>query len=174
MDHLDRGTLKLDELSAMVLDEADEMLRMGFIDDVETIMAKTPAERQTALFSATMPEQIRRITKRYMRDPQEIKIASKTTTMENIEQKCWIVSGTNKLDALVRILETDDFGGIIIFARTKTATTELAEKLEARGYAAAALNGDMNQQLRERTVQRLKDAKLDILLQPMLRLAAWT
>jgi len=164
MDHLDRGTLKLDELRAMVLDEADEMLRMGFIDDVETIMAKTPPERQTALFSATMPEQIRRITKRYMRDPQEVKIASKTTTMENIEQKCWIVSGTNKLDALVRILETEDFGGIIIFARTKTATTELAEKLEARGYAAAALNGDMNQQLRERTVQRLKDAKLDILV----------
>lgn len=164
MDHLDRGTLKLDELQAMVLDEADEMLRMGFIDDVETIMAKTPATRQTALFSATMPEQIRRITKRYMREPQEVKIASKTTTMENIEQKCWIVSGTNKLDALVRILETDEFGGIIIFARTKTATTELAEKLEARGYAAAALNGDMNQQLRERTVQRLKDAKLDILV----------
>ncbi|WP_290699083.1 DEAD/DEAH box helicase [Amphritea sp.] len=164
MDHLDRGTLKIDELKAMVLDEADEMLRMGFIDDVETIMAKTPATRQTALFSATMPEQIRRITKRYMREPTEVKIASKTTTMENIDQKCWIVSGTNKLDALVRILETDDFGGIIIFARTKTATTELAEKLEARGYAAAALNGDMNQQLRERTVQRLKDAKLDILV----------
>ena len=164
MDHLDRGTLKIDELKAMVLDEADEMLRMGFIDDVETIMAKTPASRQTALFSATMPEQIRRITKRYMREPTEVKIASKTTTMENIDQKCWIVSGTNKLDALVRILETDDFGGIIIFARTKTATTELAEKLEARGYAAAALNGDMNQQLRERTVQRLKDAKLDILV----------
>ncbi|UTW04763.1 DEAD/DEAH box helicase [Amphritea atlantica] len=164
MDHLDRGTLILDELKAMVLDEADEMLRMGFIDDVETIMAKTPAERQTALFSATMPEQIRRITKRYMRDPQEIKIASKTTTMENIDQRCWIVSGVNKLDALVRILETEDCGGIIIFARTKTATTEIAEKLEARGYAAAALNGDMNQQLRERTVQRLKDAKLDILV----------
>ncbi|WP_432473103.1 DEAD/DEAH box helicase [Amphritea sp. HPY] len=164
MDHLNRGTLVLDELKAMVLDEADEMLRMGFIDDVETIMAKTPSERQTALFSATMPEQIRRITKRYMRDPQEVKIASKTTTMENIEQKCWIVSGTNKLDALVRILETEDFGGIIIFARTKTATTELAEKLEARGYAAAALNGDMNQQLRERTVQRLKNAQLDILV----------
>ena len=164
MDHLDRGTLKIDELKAMVLDEADEMLRMGFIDDVETIMAKTPASRQTALFSATMPEQIRRITKRYMREPTEVKIASKTTTMENIDQKCWIVSGTNKLDALVRILETDEFGGIIIFARTKTATTELAEKLEARGYAAAALNGDMNQQLRERTVQRLKDAKLDILV----------
>ena len=164
MDHLDRGTLKLDNLKAMVLDEADEMLRMGFIDDVETIMAKTPADRQTALFSATMPEQIRRITKRYMRDPQEVKIAAKTTTMENIEQKCWIVSGVNKLDALARILETDEYGGVIIFARTKTATTELAEKLEARGYAAAALNGDMNQQLRERTVQRLKDAKLDILV----------
>ncbi len=164
MDHLDKGTLQLDELKAMVLDEADEMLRMGFIDDVETIMSKTPETRQTALFSATMPEQIRRITKRYMREPQEVKIASKTTTMENIEQKCWIVSGVNKLDALVRILETDEFGGIIIFARTKTATTELAEKLEARGYSAAALNGDMNQQLRERTVQRLKDAKLDILV----------
>ncbi len=164
MDHLNRGTLDLTELKAMVLDEADEMLRMGFIDDVETIMAETPAERQTALFSATMPEQIRRITKRYMRSPSEIKIKAKTSTVENIEQKAWMVSGVNKLDALTRMLETEDFDGVIIFARTKTATVELAEKLEARGYRSSALNGDMNQALRERTVSRLKEGTLDILV----------
>ncbi|MCE0559029.1 MULTISPECIES: DEAD/DEAH box helicase [unclassified Motilimonas] len=164
MDHLKRGTLDLSELKAMVLDEADEMLRMGFIDDVETIMAETPSERQTALFSATMPDQIRRITKRYMRTPTEIKIKAKTSTVENIEQKAWMVSGVNKLDALTRMLETEEFDGVIIFARTKTATVELAEKLEARGYRSSALNGDMNQVLRERTVSRLKEGTLDILV----------
>ncbi|MEH6472387.1 MAG: DEAD/DEAH box helicase [Halopseudomonas sp.] len=164
MDHLERRTLKLDKLQAMVLDEADEMLKMGFIDAVETIMAKTPESRQTALFSATMPNEIRRITSKYMRDPQQIKIASKTSTVANIEQRYWMIRGVNKLDALTRMLETEDYDGVIIFARTKNATVELAEKLEARGYSASAINGDMNQQLRERTIERLKKGDLDILV----------
>lgn len=163
-DHISRKTLDLSAVQTLVLDEADEMLRMGFVEEVEAIMAETPAERQTALFSATMPEEIRRITKRYMRDPRELKIAAKTTTVENIDQHYWLVSGVNKLDALTRLLETESYDGIIIFARTKTATTEVAEKLEARGYAASALNGDMNQTMRERTVQRLKNGQLDIVV----------
>ncbi|MGB5445453.1 MAG: DEAD/DEAH box helicase [Psychromonas sp.] len=164
MDHLKRKTLDLSNLKALVLDEADEMLRMGFIDDVETIMKEMPETRQTALFSATMPDQIKRITKRYMNNPTEIKIVNKTSTVENIEQKCWIVRGVNKLDALTRMLETEEYDGVIIFARTKTATVELAERLEARGYRSAALNGDMNQQVRERTIARLKSGGLDILV----------
>jgi len=164
MDHLKRKTLDLSNLKALVLDEADEMLRMGFIDDVETIMKEMPEKRQTALFSATMPDQIKRITKRYMNNPTEVKIQSKTSTVENIEQKCWIVRGVNKLDALTRMLETEEYDGVIIFARTKTATVELAERLEARGYRSAALNGDMNQQVRERTIARLKSGGLDILI----------
>ncbi|MFT6986526.1 MAG: ATP-dependent RNA helicase DeaD, partial [Psychromonas sp.] len=136
----------------------------GFIDDVETIMKDMPDKRQTALFSATMPDQIKRITKRYMNKPTEVKIQSKTSTVENIEQKCWIVRGVNKLDALTRMLETEEFDGVIIFARTKTATVELAERLEARGYRSAALNGDMNQQVRERTIARIKSGSLDILV----------
>ena len=164
MDHLKRKTLDLSNLTTLVLDEADEMLRMGFIDDVETIMKDMPAKHQTALFSATMPDQIKRITKRYMNDPVEVKIKAKTSTVENIEQKCWIVRGVNKLDALTRMLETEEFDGVIIFARTKTATVELAERLEARGYRSSALNGDMNQQTRERTIARLKSGGLDILV----------
>ena len=155
MDHLKRKTLDLSNLKTLVLDEADEMLRMGFIDDVETIMKDMPDKHQTALFSATMPDQIKRITKRYMNNPTEVKIKAKTSTVSNIEQKCWIVRGVNKLDALTRMLETEEFDGVIIFARTKTATVELAERLEARGYRSAALNGDMNQQTRERTISRL-------------------
>ncbi|TEW43754.1 DEAD/DEAH box helicase [Psychromonas algicola] len=164
MDHLKRKTLDLSKLQALVLDEADEMLRMGFIDDVETIMKEMPEKHQTALFSATMPDQIKRITKRYMNNPTEVKIKAKTSTVSNIEQKCWIVRGVNKLDALTRMLETEEFDGVIIFARTKTATVELAERLEARGYRSAALNGDMNQQTRERTIARLKSGGLDILV----------
>ncbi|MDA7746200.1 DEAD/DEAH box helicase [Psychromonas sp.] len=164
MDHLKRKTLDLSKLTALVLDEADEMLRMGFIDDVETIMKEMPEKHQTALFSATMPDQIKRITKRYMNNPTEVKIKAKTSTVSNIEQKCWIVRGVNKLDALTRMLETEEFDGVIIFARTKTATVELAERLEARGYRSAALNGDMNQQTRERTIARLKSGGLDILV----------
>ena len=164
MDHLKRKTLDLSSLNALVLDEADEMLRMGFIDDVETIMKDMPEKHQTALFSATMPDQIKRITKRYMNNPTEVKIKAKTSTVSNIEQKCWIVRGVNKLDALTRMLETEEFDGVIIFARTKTATVELAERLEARGYRSAALNGDMNQQTRERTIARIKSGSLDILV----------
>jgi len=162
MDHLRRGTLNIAKLQSLVLDEADEMLRMGFIDDVEWILEHTPKERQTALFSATMPKAIREVANRYMNQPAQIKIASSTSTGDNIEQVYWMVSGTNKLDALTRILEVEPFDGMIIFVRTKNATVELAEKLEARGYSASALNGDMNQQLRERTVDRLKSGKLDI------------
>jgi ATP-dependent RNA helicase DeaD len=164
MDHLDRGTLKIDKLQALVLDEADEMLRMGFIDAVETIMAKTPSTRQTALFSATMPNEIRRISSKYMHSPEQVKIESTKSTVANIEQRYWMIQGVNKLDALTRMLETEDYDGVIIFARTKNATVELAEKLEARGYSASAINGDMNQQLRERTIERLKKGDLDILV----------
>ncbi len=164
MDHLRRGSLKLDQLKHLVLDEADEMLRMGFIDDVEWILSHTPDTRQTALFSATMPKEIRNVAKTYLRDPQEIRIESEAATGENIDQVYWMVSGTHKLDALTRILEVEPFEAIIIFVRTKTATVELAEKLEARGYSAAAINGDMNQTLRERTIDRLKKKNLDILV----------
>ena len=164
MDHLRRGSLNLNNLKSLVLDEADEMLRMGFIDDVEWILEHTPATRQTALFSATMPREIRKVCDNYLRDAKEIKIASTQSTGDNIEQVYWMVSGTNKLDALTRILEVEPFEGMIIFVRTKTATVELAEKLEARGYSAAALNGDMNQQLRERAIDRLKTGKLDIVI----------
>ena len=164
MDHLRRGSLNLDNLKSLILDEADEMLRMGFIDDVEWILEHIPESRQTALFSATMPREIRNVAEKYLTNPQEIKIASNQSTGDNIEQVYWMVSGTNKLDALTRILEVEPFEGMIIFVRTKTATVELAEKLEARGYSAAPINGDMNQQLRERTIDRLKTGKLDILI----------
>jgi len=164
MDHLRRGSLNLNNLKSLVLDEADEMLRMGFIDDVEWILEHTPETRQTALFSATMPREIRHVANNYLTNPKEISIASTQQTGDNIEQVYWMVSGTNKLDALTRILEVEPFDGMIIFVRTKTATVELAEKLEARGYSASALNGDMNQQLRERTIDRLKTNKLDIVI----------
>ncbi|MDH5785925.1 MAG: DEAD/DEAH box helicase [Chromatiales bacterium] len=164
MDHMRRGTLKLDGLNALVLDEADEMLRMGFIDDVEWVLSETPPERQIALFSATMPEEIRRITKKYLNDPAVITIKVKTTTAETIRQRYWFVSGLHKLDALTRILEAEEFDGIIVFVRTKIATEELAEKLQARGHAAAALNGDIPQQMREKIVDALKSGKLDIIV----------
>ena len=164
IDHLQRGTLKLDALRHLVLDEADEMLRMGFIEDVETILERTPAQRQVALFSATMPAAIRRIAERYLRDPAQISIKAKTTTAPQVTQRCWLVSGMHKLDALTRILEVETFEGMIVFARTKQATEELAEKLAARGFAATALNGDVPQALRERIVQRFKDAQIDILV----------
>ena len=164
IDHMTRGTLKLDRIDCLVLDEADEMLRMGFIEDVETILQQTPAQRQVALFSATMPTAIRRIAQTYLKTPAEVTIKSKTSTATNIRQRYWLVSGTNKLDALTRILEAEQFDGMLIFARTKAGTVELAERLEARGYAVAALNGDMEQKQRERTVARLKDGQLDIVV----------
>jgi ATP-dependent RNA helicase DeaD len=165
MDHIERNSLKLDSLTTLVLDEADEMLRMGFIDDVEWILEHTPATRQTALFSATMPERIRRVAHRYLRNPQEVKIKASTTTVLTTRQRYCQVNVQHKLDALTRILEIEeDFDAAIIFVRTKTATSELAEKLEARGYAVAALNGDMTQQLRERVVEQLKRGALDIVV----------
>jgi ATP-dependent RNA helicase DeaD len=164
MDHMRRGSLDLSSLSCLVLDEADEMLRMGFIDDVEWILEQTPAQRQIALFSATMPNEIRRIAQKYLREPVEIRIKTKTTTAESIRQRYWMVSGLHKLDALTRILEAEPFEGILIFVRTKIATVELSEKLEARGYASAALNGDIVQKERERVVDKLKLGKLDIVV----------
>jgi len=164
MDHMRRGTLKLEKLNTLVLDEADEMLRMGFIDDVEWILEKTPPKRQIALFSATMPQQIRSIAKRYLKDPEQIIIKVKTTTADTIRQRFWPVSGMHKLEALTRILEVESFEAMLIFVRTKTATVELSAKLEARGYASNALNGDIKQNQRERTIDYLKSGKLDILV----------
>jgi ATP-dependent RNA helicase DeaD len=164
IDHLDKGSLDLSKLKTLVLDEADEMLRMGFIDDVEQILQKTPATRQTALFSATMPSAIKRIAKTYLRDPAEVTVAAKTGTADNIRQRYWMVSGMQKLEALTRILEAEPFDGMIIFARTKLGTEELAGKLQARGFAATAINGDMQQTQRERTIAQLKDGKIDILV----------
>ena len=164
MDHMRKGTLKLGGLQAMVLDEADEMLRMGFIDEVEWILDQTPKGRQMALFSATMPKEIERIARRHLNKPQEVSIKARTATAETIRQRYWQVSGLHKLDALTRILEVETFDAILMFVRTKTATSELAEKLEARGYSAAAMNGDMAQAHREQTVERLKRGSLDILV----------
>ena len=164
IDHMNKGTLDLSELRFLVLDEADEMLRMGFIDDVEKVLQATPPERQVALFSATMPTVIRKIAQRHLKDPIEINIKSSASTTPNIRQRYWFVSGMHKLDALTRILEAEPFDAMIIFARTKQATDELAGKLQARGLAAAAINGDIAQPQRERVIQQLKDGKLDILV----------
>ena len=164
MDHMRRGTLKLTGLSTVVLDEADEMLRMGFIEDVEWILSQTPPTRQVALFSATMPSAIRRIAQQYLRDPAEITIKLRTTTAETIRQRYWIVTGVHKLDALTRLLETEPFEGMLVFVRTRIAAVELAERLQARGYATSALNGDMAQKQRELTISRLKSGALDILV----------
>ena len=164
MDHMRRESLDLSELKTLVLDEADEMLRMGFIDDVEWILEQTPSDRQIALFSATMPDVIRRIAKQHLHQPREISIEVKTVTNESIRQRVWMMAGVHKLDALTRILEVEDFDGIIIFVRTRIATAEIAEKLAARGYSAAALNGDIPQKQREATVDKLKRGGLDILV----------
>lgn len=164
IDHLDRGSLKLDALQTLVLDEADEMLRMGFIDDVEKVLSMTPPQRQVALFSATMPPPIRRIAQTHLREPAEVTIRSKTSTATNIRQRFWWVSGLHKLDALTRILEVEPFDAMIVFARTRQATEELAERLTARGFAAAAIHGDIQQQQRERVIGQLKEGRLDILV----------
>jgi len=164
LDHLRRATLNLDHLATVVLDEADEMLRMGFQEEVEAILKHTPAEKQVALFSATLPAAIRKVAEKYLRDPVEIRARTQTATVSTVTQLYWRVTGVHKLDALTRILEVEDFEAMLVFVRTKVATVELAEKLEARGFACAALNGDMNQALRERTVQRLKAGKLDIVV----------
>jgi ATP-dependent RNA helicase DeaD len=163
-DHLERGTLKLDSIKMLVLDEADEMLRMGFIEAVEAILEKTPPHRQAALFSATLPAPIRRIAQRHLRSPVEITIQTKAATAANVRQRYWLVSGLHKLDALTRILETEPFDGMLVFTRTKQATVELAEKLEARGFSAAPLNGDIPQAQRERTIARLRAGDVDIVV----------
>jgi ATP-dependent RNA helicase DeaD len=163
-DHLRRRTLKLDRLRTVVIDEADEMLRMGFIDDVEEILKHMPENKQVALFSATLPDRVRKIVRAHLSDPVEIKIKAKTVTVEAVTQRFVEVGGFDKLDALTRILEIEDFDAMLIFVRTRSATAELAEKLEARGLASAALSGDMTQALRERTVERLKSGKLDIVV----------
>lgn len=164
MDHLDKGTLDLSELSYLVLDEADEMLKMGFAEDVETILASTPEDKQVALFSATMPTQIRRLSQKYLRDPQEITVKRKTATSANIAQRYLVVSYQQKMDALTRILEVENFEAMIVFTRTKNETETVAERLRARGYAAAAINGDIVQAQRERIIQQLRDGKLDIVV----------
>ncbi|HTR00891.1 MAG TPA: DEAD/DEAH box helicase [Candidatus Acidoferrum sp.] len=164
MDHMRRGTLTLSGLKTLVLDEADEMLRMGFIDDVQWILEQAPAERQIALFSATMPPPIRKIANQHLREPEHVAIETKAASADTVRQRYWPVRGTNKLDALTRILEAEEFTAILIFVRTKTMAVELADKLGARGFAASALNGDMSQQLRESTVEKLRDGKLDILV----------
>lgn len=164
MDHMRRKSLKLDNLQCLVLDEADEMLRMGFIDDVEWVLEEIPVKHQIALFSATMPQQIRRIATRFMDNPIEITIKLKTATASTIRQRMWKVSGLHKLDALTRILEAEAFDGVIIFVRTKNATVDLDDKLRARGYASAALNGDIAQNNREQIVNKLKQGRLDILI----------
>ncbi len=164
IDHLSKGSLDLSQLRTLVLDEADEMLRMGFIEEVERILQETPKTRQTALFSATLPPAIKRIAQTYLRDPKEVTVAAKTGTADNIRQRYWLVSGLHKLDALTRILEAEPFDAMIIFSRTKLGTEDLALKLQARGFSAAAINGDLAQQQRERTIGQLKDGSIDILV----------
>ena len=164
MDHLRRKSLSLAGVSAVILDEADEMLSMGFLEDIQWIIEHAPTEKQTVLFSATMPKAIKTVAERYLRNPEHVVIAQVTSSASLINQSHWLVSGLHKLDALTRILEVSDTDGTLIFVRTKTATVELGEKLEARGYAAAALSGDLSQDARERTVAKLKNGSLDILV----------
>lgn len=164
LDHLKRGTLDLSQLRCLVLDEADEMLKMGFIEDIEAILQATPESRQVALFSATMPAPIRRIAQTYQHEPVEVRIAAKTTTATKVRQRYWLAVGAHKLDALTRILEAEPFDGMIVFVRTKAETVELADKLAARGFSATALNGDMEQRARERVIAKLKSGEIDIVV----------
>ncbi len=164
IDHIKRGTLKLDQLKTVVMDEADEMLRMGFVDDVETILQATPEKKQVVLFSATMPPVIKKLTQRYLKDPVDIRIKSKTVTVPTIRQRYWKGKTIHKLDALTRIFEAEPFDGILIFVRTKSMTHELGEKLEARGYATTAINGDIKQELREKTIEQFRRGKIDIMI----------
>jgi ATP-dependent RNA helicase DeaD len=164
MDHLSKGTLDLSELEYLVLDEADEMLKMGFVEDVETILASTPDSKQVALFSATMPTQIRRLSQKYLREPQEITVQQQTATATGVDQRYLVVSYSQKPEALTRILEVENFEAMIVFTRTKNETEVVAEKLRARGYAAAAISGDVQQAQREKIVKQLRSGKLDILV----------
>lgn len=163
-DHMRRGTLVMEDLTCLVLDEADEMLRMGFLEEVEWVLGQTPADIQIALFSATIPAAIRKISQKYLKDPVSIHIQEKTATVKTTRQRYWVVSGFHKLDALTRILEVETFDGVLIFVRTKRATVDLSEKLQARGYACAALSGDVPQRQRETTVENFKSSKLNILV----------
>ncbi|MGH2542495.1 MAG: DEAD/DEAH box helicase, partial [Ardenticatenaceae bacterium] len=173
MDHLRRGTLRFDTLQIVILDEADEMLRMGFIEDVEWILAQAPEELQTALFSATMPAEIRRIAQRHLEDPVTIAIERKTVTVPTIEQHYLQVSEGNKLDALTRILEVQEPEAVLIFTRTKVRSADLAEKLQARGYAAEAMHGDMNQAQRESVVKRLRRGQSEIVVATDVAARGW-
>jgi ATP-dependent RNA helicase DeaD len=164
MDHMRRGSLKLSGLRTVVLDEADEMLRMGFIDDVELILGQTPPGRQLALFSATLPREVQRIARTYQSDPVEVRLESRSSAATAVRQRVWMVAGTHKLDALTRILEAETFDAAIVFVRTKVATVELAERLGGRGFDAAAINGDLAQQQRERLIANLRAGKLNILV----------
>lgn len=164
IDHLKKGSLDLSNLQYLVLDEADEMLRMGFADDVEEILSQTPDSKQVALFSATMPKTIRKIAEKYLNNPAEVRVKSKTSTAPNIRQRYIQVMHSHKIDAMTRVLEVGNYDGVIAFVRTKKETEELAEKLKARGYQAAAINGDIPQQLRERTVESLRAGRIDILV----------
>ena len=164
LDHLRRRSLNLSQVRGLVLDEADEMLRMGFIDDVETILAQTPDKCQRALFSATMPSAIRRVSQKYLGDAESVSIEGKTKTVEKIEQQYVTCKSHQKMDALTRVLEVESFDGMIIFVRTKSSTVDIAERLEARGFSSAALNGDLSQAIRERTINRLKKGQIDIVV----------
>ncbi|WP_286233122.1 DEAD/DEAH box helicase [Thalassotalea sediminis] len=164
MDHLRRKSLKLADLKVCVLDEADEMLNMGFLEDIEWILEHLPEKTQMALFSATMPAQIRKVANRFLTDPVHVKIAAEKKAKANIEQLAWKVTGINKMTALERIAETVDYDAMIIFVRTRSDTVEVAEKLERAGYPALALNGDMNQAQRERAVDQIKTSKASILI----------
>lgn len=164
LDHLRRRSLDLSQIKGLILDEADEMLRMGFIDDVETILAQTPPECQRALFSATMPPTIRRVAEKYLGDAERVNIEAKTKTVERIDQQYVTVKSHQKMDALTRVMEVEDFDGVIIFVRTKSSTVDIAERLEARGFSSAALNGDLSQALRERTINRLKKGQVDVVV----------
>ena len=164
LDHLRRRSLDLSQIKGLILDEADEMLRMGFIDDVETILAQTPPECQRALFSATMPPTIRRVAEKYLGDAERVNIEAKTKTVERIDQQYVTVKSHQKMDALTRVMEVENFDGMIIFVRTKSSTVDIAERLEARGFSSAALNGDLSQALRERTINRLKKGQVDVVV----------
>jgi ATP-dependent RNA helicase DeaD len=164
LDHLRRGSLDLSNLQTVVLDEADEMLRMGFIDDVEAILSHSSGNQQTALFSATLPTAIKRVAERFLSNPEHIQIKSKTSTVAAIDQQYWMTNNNQKLDVLTRILEAEEFDAMIIFVRTRGTTSELAERISARGYACSAINGDINQKQREKTIQQLKNGSIDILV----------
>ncbi len=164
IDHLERGTLDLSRVDYLVLDEADEMLSMGFAEDVERILSDTPEYKQVALFSATMPPGIRKITTKYLHDPFEVTSEAKTATADNISQRYIQVAGPRKMDALTRVLEVEPFEAMIVFVRTKQATEEVAERLRARGFSATAINGDIPQPQRERTITALRDGGIDILV----------